>query len=244
MLVQTFPACVVTRAAPRPAQVQVNSDPSNEPVVLGDTVPAVDSTQTECGERQTVKESQLLEKTSDFSISRGQLVREQESDEEVTKLAKYAINETKASQEGQCFYWKSGVLMRKWHPRDVPADEEWTVVHQIVMPRKYRREILSLAHESAMARHLGVNKTYLKILNHFYWPHLRRDVSEYPMKLSQWHLLNPFQLAGNHSVKSLLIVLVPCPRPNQGTNTNLLSCAELHVSQRLFLFAILRLPES
>ena len=179
VLVQTFPACVVTRAAARRAQAQVNSDPNNEPAVLGDTLPAVDSTQTESGERQTVKESQLLEKASDFSISRGQLVREQESDEEVTKLAKYAINETEASQEGQCFYWKSGVLMRKWRPRDVPADEEWTVVHQIVMPRKYRREILSLAHESAMAGHLGVNKTYLKILNHFYWPHLRRDVSEY-----------------------------------------------------------------
>ena len=38
---------------------------------------------------------------------------------------------------------------------------------------------MSLAHESAMAGHLGVNKTYAKILNHFYWPHLRKDVSEY-----------------------------------------------------------------
>ena len=30
-----------------------------------------------------------------------------------------------------------------------------------------------------MSQQWGVNKTYLKILNHFYWPHLRRDVSEY-----------------------------------------------------------------
>ena len=57
MLAQTYPACVVTRAAARRAQAQVNSDPNNEPVVMGDTLPAVDSTQTECGEWQTVKES-------------------------------------------------------------------------------------------------------------------------------------------------------------------------------------------
>ena len=69
--------------------------------------------------------------------------------------------------------------MHKWRPRDVPADEKWTVAHQIVMPKKYQRDILSLTHESAITGHLGVNKTYLKILNHFYWPHLRRDVSEY-----------------------------------------------------------------
>ena len=137
LLAQNFPVCVVTRVAARRAQAQMNSDPNNEPAVLGDTSLAVDPTQTECGERQTVKESQVLEKASNFSISRGQLVREQESNEEVTKLAKYAINETEASHEGQCFYWQSGVLMHKWLPRDVPADEEWTVVHQVVMPKKY-----------------------------------------------------------------------------------------------------------
>ena len=72
-----------------------------------------------------------------------------------------------------------GILMRKWRPREVPANEEWQVVHQIVVPKKYRVEILHLAHESAMAGHLGVNKTYLKILNHFYWPRLRKEVARY-----------------------------------------------------------------
>ena len=115
----------------------------------------------------------------DFSISQSQLVCEQGKDEEVAQLAKHAVSEAEARHEGQCFYWKSGVLMHKWCPQDVPADEDWTVVHQIVIPKKYRREILSLAHESAMAGHLGINKTYLKILHHFYWLHLRRDVSGY-----------------------------------------------------------------
>ena len=94
-------------------------------------------------------------------------------------MAQFAVNEEEADHQAQCFYLNSGVLMRKWWPKDVPADEDWQVAHQIVLPRKYQGEILSLAHVSPMAGHLGVNKTYSKILNHFYWPHLRKDVSEF-----------------------------------------------------------------
>ena len=57
--------------------------------------------------------------------------------------------------------------MRKWRSPEVSADDEWAVNHQIVVPKIYRSEILSLAHETPMSGHLGVNKTYHKILNHF-----------------------------------------------------------------------------
>ena len=69
--------------------------------------------------------------------------------------------------------------MRKWRPFDVPADDEWAVYHQIVVPKSYRHEILSIAHESPMSGHPGINKTYHKIINHFYWPGLKSDVSKY-----------------------------------------------------------------
>ena len=42
----------------------------------------------------------------------------------------------------------------------------------------YRPEILNLAYETPMSGHLGVNKTYHKILNHFYWQGLKSDVSQ------------------------------------------------------------------
>ena len=69
--------------------------------------------------------------------------------------------------------------MRKWRPFDVPADDEWAVYHQIVVPKSYRHEILSIDHESRMSGHLDINKTYHKIINHFYWPGLKSDVSKY-----------------------------------------------------------------
>ena len=46
--------------------------------------------------------------------------------------------------------------MRKWRSPEVPADDEWAVNHQIVVPKI---RILSLAHETPMSGHLGVSKT-------------------------------------------------------------------------------------
>ena len=74
---------------------------------------------------------------------------------------------------------QNDILMRKWHSHDVSADDEWAVNHQIVFPRVYRPEILNLAHEIPMSGHLGINKTYHKILNHFFWPGLTSDVSQH-----------------------------------------------------------------
>ena len=72
------------------------------------------------------------------------------------------------------------MLMRKWRPPDVPAEDEWTVKYRVVIPNAYRVEILSTAHETPLAGHLGVNKTYQKILNHFYWPNLKKkDMAEF-----------------------------------------------------------------
>ena len=60
--------------------------------------------------------------------------------------------------------------MRKWRPPTVPALQEWSVVYRIVFPSKYCKTVLSLAHESPMAGHLGVNKTHHRILNYSCWP--------------------------------------------------------------------------
>ena len=68
--------------------------------------------------------------------------------------------------------------MRKWHPPDAPVNKEWHVVHQVVPPN-YRKEILNLACGSIMAGHLCINKTYHKILMHFYWPGLKKDVVQF-----------------------------------------------------------------
>ena len=113
------------------------------------------------------------------TLSKSQLIQEQQTDPEISKLISRALPEDEISQVPMCYYIKNGILMRKWRPFDVPADDEWAVYHQIVVPKSCRHEILSIAHESPMSGHLGINKTYHKIINHFYWPGLKSDVSEY-----------------------------------------------------------------
>ena len=108
-----------------------------------------------------------------------QLIQEQQIDPEISKLIFRALPEDEISQVPMCYYIKNGILMRKWRPFDVPADGEWAVHHQIVVPKSYRHEVPSIAHESLMSGHVGINKTYHKIINHFYWPGLKSDVSKY-----------------------------------------------------------------
>ncbi|KAJ8035316.1 hypothetical protein HOLleu_22499 [Holothuria leucospilota] len=113
------------------------------------------------------------------TLHRDQLSVQQQHDEELQPLMAGALTEDESKDVPVCFYFKNNILMRKWRPPDAPLDEEWRIYHQIVVPRTYRREILSIAHEMPFAGHLGVNKTYHRILNHFYWPKLKSDVAKF-----------------------------------------------------------------
>ena len=53
--------------------------------------------------------------------------------------------------------------MRKWRSPEVPVDDEWAVNHRIVVPKIYRSEILSLAHETPMSDHLGVTRPIIRL---------------------------------------------------------------------------------
>lgn len=47
---------------------------------------------------------------------------------------------------------------------------------QIVLPRKLRRTILSLAHDHPGAGHMGVRRTLARITAHYYWYNIKKDV--------------------------------------------------------------------
>ena len=116
---------------------------------------------------------------SDIFLSREQLISEQSKDTDLVTLFNQAHTETETSSLAVCYFIKSGVLMRKWRPPDAPADNEWKVLYQIVVPSGYRSHILSLAHDIPMSGHLGVTKTCDRILQHFCWPGIRKSVTEY-----------------------------------------------------------------
>lgn len=112
-------------------------------------------------------------------LTRNQLIQDQQADPELTTLAQEALTEEEAQVNPVCYFKKSGILMRKWRPPNIPTTDDWKVTYQIVIPRNCRKDVLELAHFTPMAGHLGVNKTYSRILNHFYWPGIKKDVKQF-----------------------------------------------------------------
>ena len=182
-----YPSCAVTRAMAKKAILKN----SNSDIDLTDTFigqyfnneikksldPSLSDTQTDSS--MSCHSPPRSIDQGHGMLSKSQLIQEQQTDPEISKLIFRALPEDEISQVPMCYYIKNGILMRKWRPFDVPADDEWAVYHQIVVPKSYRHEILSIPHESPMSGHLGINKTYHKIINHFYWPGLKSDVSKY-----------------------------------------------------------------
>ena len=182
-----YPSCAVTRDMAKKAILKN----SNSDIDLTDTFigqyfnneikksldPSLSDTQTDSS-MSCHSPPRSVDQGHDI-LSKSQLIQEQQTDPEISKLIFRALPKDEISQVPMCYDIKNRILIRKWRPFDVPADDEWAVYHQIVVPKSYRHEILSIAHESPMSGHLRINKTYHKIINHFYWPGLKSDVSKY-----------------------------------------------------------------
>ena len=185
-----YPSCAVTRAMAKKAK-QIDGEIDLTDTILGQSFkheiknslsPSLSDKQTDFSDKsESSHYSSLLNDQGQGHdlVSRSQLCKEQHNDPEISPLFQKAFDEKEIDQVPVFFYVKNDILMRKWRPPDVSAEDEWTVNHQIVIPRIYRPEILNSANETPMSGHLGVNKTYHKILNHFYWPGLKSDVSRW-----------------------------------------------------------------
>ena len=89
----------------------------------------------------------------DASLSKSKLISEHENDPKLAPLFKLVLPPVELDKVPVGYYVRNGVLIRKWRPPNVPASEEWAVVHHNVVPKVYRNEILKLAHEYSMGGH-------------------------------------------------------------------------------------------
>ena len=123
--------------------------------------------------------------------------------------------------------------MQKWKSSDAPANEEWQNSHQIVLPQKFQKEVLTLAHASPMAGHLGVNMTYHKLLTHFYWPKLKCDVACF---CKTCHIC---QVVGRPNQMIPVAPLKPIQSCGEPFNDILIDCGATPKSGNKFLFTIM-----
>ena len=131
-------------------------------------------------ESRNVKENipEKQESESKSVISRQNLIEEQSKDKELLDLFKIALTPVEAEKVSVGYLIKDDILMRKWSPTACD-NEKGETVYQIVVPTVHRREVLELAHDLPVSGHLGLRKTYNRVLQHFFWPGLKRDVAKW-----------------------------------------------------------------
>ncbi len=99
-----------------------------------------------------------------LSNGREELIEAQQSHSDLIELYNKALLVDEADKVPVCYFVKDVVLMRKYRPPEIPATDEWKVYRQIVVPSKYRSEILELKQGLPISGNLGVNKTQDRIL--------------------------------------------------------------------------------
>ena len=110
--------------------------------------------------------------------TREQLVVNQKGDKSLTKCFSSVVSAEDINKTNTAYFLDCGLLMRRWTSHG-DAGGDWSAVYQIVVPTAFRQTVLSLSHDHPWPGHLGVTKTHDRVLWHFFWPGLKRDVALY-----------------------------------------------------------------
>ena len=147
-----FPSCAVTRAIAK--KVQEDCKQSTDVLVnISDTFlnnydHNVENQSHSNHEARVDEEKQDTIYGSDISLLTPRLISEQENDNELAPLFKLFLPPVQLDKVSVGCFVRNSVLVQKWRPLNVPTSENWSVVHQIIVPKVYQSEILKLAHES------------------------------------------------------------------------------------------------
>ncbi|XP_066518564.1 uncharacterized protein [Hoplias malabaricus] len=213
-ILSLFPGCVVTRAQAR----KTPEVPLLGTFMAPQGPPVVKETKAS-GDKKIFGEVIM----TGLKIGRKQLIEAQQGDASLALCFAKTVPEGDINKLAVAYYVSEGILKRKWTPTGT-SDLGWNTIHQIVIPEAYRGPVLSLAHENAFSGHLGVTKTYDRILRHFFWPGLKSDVSNFCRSCHVCQLvgkpnqsipsapLHPIPVMGEPFEKILLDCVGPLPR--------------------------------
>ena len=176
---EVFPVCVVTRAQARSLGEAVDlSDTLFATELTGQTIspPVFPQSTAEPSVQPKVQCDTSTKETTRLPMVRSSLIAAQKEDVTLAKCFAAALAPESAKNKKMDYFMENDLLMRRWKSRS-DLDNEWSNVFQIVVPTPYRQSVLSLAHEHLWSGHLGITKTYDRVLRQFFWPGLKRDVS-------------------------------------------------------------------
>ena len=147
---------------------------------------------------------------------------------------------TRESTEGVGFFYKEGLLCRRWIPMRfgrgelTRRDKESIAVDQLVLPAKCRRKVMEMAHNIPLAGHLGKKKTTDRVLQRFYWPTLHRDIAEFCRTCESCQTasgrravrapLIPLPIISQPFERIAMDIVGPLPKSRQGNRFVLVIC--------------------
>ena len=222
----SFPACVVTRAQAKKLGNVCDLEDSMFSSMLGADV-------TELPPQSPVKEpdvnpSCVAVSPGEFSfpITSDNLKTAQRQDASLAKCFSSVVTEDQAALQKMAYVLVDGLLTRRWTSKEIDGDG--SSVCQIVVPKPFRAHVLSLAHDNPWSGHLGVTKTYDRILRHFFWPGLKKEVADYCRSCHTCQLmgkpnqvippapLHPIPVMGEPFERVLVDCVGPLPKAKSG----------------------------
>ena len=108
---------------------------------------------------------------------------EQDKDASLFQCRKWAeLKKVSQSEDGKTVSYikEKGLIYRVTTKENIPYGER-----QLMVPKRYRNEVIKLAHENILAGHMGINKTVDRVRSQFYWPGVHDDISRYVKSCDQ-----------------------------------------------------------
>ena len=107
-----------------------------------------------------------------WKLTAKELALRQKQDTKIAKLLPKVKTSLPSDKVG--YYYKDGLLYRRYL-----IESSNQLVDQLVVPSIYKLELLELAHSIPLAGHLGSAKTRDRLLEHYYWPGIYKDVDNF-----------------------------------------------------------------
>ena len=163
-----------------------------DPDVRWEPCHQANAVETRGQKRQATKKRPPLQvpKQLEGIVSVDDLIQAQREDESLKHTRKLAVGgDQVTSKQGNTssFEYRKDILYRRFLDATPGSD----AILQVVVPLKFRNQVLKLAHESILGGHLGNKKTSEKILMHFFWPGMHADVVRYCRSCEQCQRTSP-----------------------------------------------------
>lgn len=225
-LESVFPACVVTRAQSRKYKDAVDLSDTFTAMENFPPSPPVLFSASETKSLSTTDGAEVAD-TLSLSIDKVLISCEKKKDPSLARCRIAAAGQGDIVNKSVSFYWEDGLLMRKRTP---PHSEDlgWNAVYQLVVPAKFRLQVLMLGYDHDFAGHFGIKKTYHRILRYFFWPGLKSDVVKHCRSCHRCQLagkpnqvippapLRPIPVIGEPFERIILDCVGPLPKTKSG----------------------------